>query len=173
MDWGNFLFGFDGRINRAKAWLWILISIIVYAVFGFGILKMVFGVSLITIMMEIGTRPADILTTPQIPLAAFCVFYVLMIFIGCAVATKRLHDRNKGAIWLIPFILLPLVLNLGGAILMPPDMSSGVPAPNPVKIVLSLISFALSLWAFVELYCLRGTEGENPYGPDPLARKPH
>ena len=25
------------------------------------------------------------------------------------------------------------------------------------------------LWAFVELYCLRGTEGENRYGPDPLA----
>ena len=170
MDWGNFFFGFDGRINRAKAWLWVLITIIAYAIF-WTILKFAFSVSLITIVMEMGTRPSDVLTTAQVPLALFCLFYVLMIFIGCAVSTKRLHDRNKGAIWLIPFILLPLVLNLGGAILMPPDMSTGVPAPNPIKIVLSLISFGLSIWAFVELYCLRGTEGENQYGPDPLARK--
>ena len=25
MDWGHFLFGFSGRINRAKYWLWVLI----------------------------------------------------------------------------------------------------------------------------------------------------
>ena len=172
MDWGNFLFGFEGRINRAKAWLYVLIAIVSYVVLGL-IMKMVFSVSLLPILLALGTRPSDVLATAQIPLALFCLFYVLLLFIGFAVSTKRLHDRNKGAIWLIPFLVLPLVFNLGGAILMPPDMSSGVPSVNPIKLVLSLISFGLSIWGFVELYCLRGTEGENQYGPDPLARKVH
>jgi len=171
MDWGNFLFGFDGRINRAKIWLYFLIAIISYAIVGL-ILKMGFDVSIISISLAMGTRPSDILKTPQIPLAIFCVQYALVLFIGFAASTKRLHDRNKGAIWLIPFLVVPLALNLGGAILMPPDMSTGVPTFNPIKMVLSLISFGLSIWGFVELYCLRGTEGENQYGPDPLARIP-
>jgi uncharacterized membrane protein YhaH (DUF805 family) len=33
----------------------------------------------------------------------------------------------------------------------------------------SLASLAISIWAFVELGCLRGTAGPNKYGPDPLA----
>ena len=34
--------------------------------------------------------------------------------------------------------------------------------------VLHLVSFAITVWAFVELGCLRGTVGPNQYGPDPL-----
>src|SRR6266487_727368 len=30
------------------------------------------------------------------------------------------------------------------------------------------IGLAISVWAFVELGCLRGTPGPNRYGPDPL-----
>jgi uncharacterized membrane protein YhaH (DUF805 family) len=33
---------------------------------------------------------------------------------------------------------------------------------------LSLVAFAISIWGFVELGCLRGTDGPNTYGPDPL-----
>jgi uncharacterized membrane protein YhaH (DUF805 family) len=36
-------------------------------------------------------------------------------------------------------------------------------------IVLHVVGFAISVWAFVELGCLRGTVGPNQYGPDPLA----
>ena len=34
--------------------------------------------------------------------------------------------------------------------------------------VLHLVAFAITVWAFVELGCLRGTVGPNQYGPDPL-----
>jgi uncharacterized membrane protein YhaH (DUF805 family) len=34
--------------------------------------------------------------------------------------------------------------------------------------VLHLVGFAITVWAFVELGCLRGTVGPNQYGPDPL-----
>jgi uncharacterized membrane protein YhaH (DUF805 family) len=35
--------------------------------------------------------------------------------------------------------------------------------------ILHLISFGITVWAFVELGCLRGTMGPNRYGPDPLS----
>ena len=35
--------------------------------------------------------------------------------------------------------------------------------------ILGLAAFAIGVWAFVELGCLRGTIGANQYGPDPLA----
>jgi uncharacterized membrane protein YhaH (DUF805 family) len=34
--------------------------------------------------------------------------------------------------------------------------------------LLHLAGFAITVWAFVELGCLRGTVGPNRYGPDPL-----
>jgi uncharacterized membrane protein YhaH (DUF805 family) len=36
--------------------------------------------------------------------------------------------------------------------------------------MLVLAGFALTTWGFVEIGCLRGTAGSNPYGPDPLVR---
>ncbi len=85
---------------------------------------------------------------------------------------KRLHDRDKGAVWLVVFWLLPLVLNIIALAGRFSAMSAGggaMPAANPAMSLLSLLSFGLSIWAFVELYCLRGTAGDNRYGPDPLA----
>ena len=48
---------------------------------------------------------------------------------------------------------------------------------TPVYSVLNLAGLALGiacatlifLWVFIELYCLRGTTGDNRFGPDPLA----
>jgi uncharacterized membrane protein YhaH (DUF805 family) len=80
-----------------------------------------------------------------------------MIWIGLAVATKRLHDRNKSAWWLVPFYALPVVLD-----------GAGNAVDAIMGIVLSLASLAISIWALVELGFLRGTPGPNAYGPDPL-----
>jgi uncharacterized membrane protein YhaH (DUF805 family) len=35
--------------------------------------------------------------------------------------------------------------------------------------VVYLLGAAVLIWAIVELGCLRGTEGPNRFGPDPLA----
>jgi uncharacterized membrane protein YhaH (DUF805 family) len=37
-----------------------------------------------------------------------------------------------------------------------------------LQYVLALAGFALTIWGFVEIGCLRGTTGPNTYGPDPL-----
>jgi hypothetical protein len=36
--------------------------------------------------------------------------------------------------------------------------------------VLALPGFALTVWGFIEIGCLRGSAGSNAHGPDPLAR---
>jgi uncharacterized membrane protein YhaH (DUF805 family) len=85
----------------------------------------------------------------------------VILISAIAVGIKRLHDRNKSGWYLLLFYLLPGILL--GAGLMFPERS------NIVATVLALLAFAISIWAFVELGCLRGTIGVNPYGPDPVA----
>jgi uncharacterized membrane protein YhaH (DUF805 family) len=99
--------------------------------------------------------------------------------------TKRLHDRNKSALWLLVFFVLPLVLNIPrfiemmdifnhfGAFLKAAQTASQTGQPpfteTPLAIISGGASTIINLWAFVELFCLRGTIGDNQYGPDPLA----
>jgi uncharacterized membrane protein YhaH (DUF805 family) len=84
------------------------------------------------------------------------VLYVPLVWVGLAVATKRLHDRDKSAWWLLLFYALPAVLGNVG------DAAGGIGG------MLSLVGVAISIWAMVELGFLRGTPGPNRYGPDPL-----
>jgi uncharacterized membrane protein YhaH (DUF805 family) len=84
------------------------------------------------------------------------VLYIPLLWIAFAIGAKRLHDRDKSAWWLLLFYILPSILSNVA------DSTSGL------GILLWLISTAISIWAFVELGCLRGTVGPNRFGPDPL-----
>ena len=78
-----------------------------------------------------------------------------------AAAVKRLHDRDKSAWWILVFYLVPSILSAAA------DRTEN----SGLAIGFSAAGFAISIWAFVELGCLRGTAGPNSYGPDPLADK--
>ena len=79
------------------------------------------------------------------------------IVCGVFVGIKRLHDRDKSGWWLLLFYLGPTILDgIGRSI-------------GGVGFAFSLGGLAISIWAFVELGCLRGTAGPNQYGADPLA----
>jgi uncharacterized membrane protein YhaH (DUF805 family) len=135
MDFFQLLFGFSGRINRAKYWLAALIYLVVMLIavglaFAGGMVMMLF-------------------------LVVAVIIYAPVIISGIAVGIKRLHDRDKSGWWLLVFYVLPGVL-------------SGLANQVGLQVILSLASFALSIWGFVELGCLRGTAGPNQYGPDPL-----
>ena len=143
-DLFEFLFGASGRIGRAKYWRSVLIYI---------------GGALMT---------AVILFTAAGIAAPLFVLMVVVVLIpwllwGFSFTTKRLHDRDKSAWWLVMFYLVPGVLGqlantawLGGA------------AGTVLHYSLALASFALTIWGFVEIGCLRGTAGPNTFGPDPL-----
>ncbi|HET7334113.1 MAG TPA: DUF805 domain-containing protein [Rhizomicrobium sp.] len=192
MDWGHYLFGFSGRINRAKIWLFILLTIVAQAIF-FALLWPLAGFSFLGIWHAHDNPAAAIFGGLSGASAGLLTigFYVAVFIAGLAVTVKRLHDRNKSAWWLIIFYVLPWALNMRAlstyrtgfhnfglhndgpftniAMHMGSSMSTTMGLQGGL---LSALAFVLTVWAFVELYLLRGTIGDNRFGPDPLAGKP-
>jgi uncharacterized membrane protein YhaH (DUF805 family) len=92
--------------------------------------------------------------------ALFGLLYIVVIVAGLAITIKRLHDRDKSGWWALLFFVAPALLSAAGMAL---GSSLGLGAS-----LFSLVSLAISIWAFVELGCLRGTQGPNQFGQDPL-----
>jgi uncharacterized membrane protein YhaH (DUF805 family) len=144
MPMTQLLFSFRGRLNRKSYWMTIIATMAII------VLLLLLALSM--------------LREHRFEFAAFTVvilliLYIPLVWIGLAISAKRLHDRDKSAWWLLVFYLLPGILSTAGN-----EMG------DVGFILLHIISFAISVWAFVELGCLRGTPGPNRYGPDPLSR---
>lgn len=185
MTLAHYLFGFRGRINRAKQWAVLLVGVVheILLLFAFAF-TIGFGVFLA--LGDKATTVGAVIATPQARTFGiiFYVLFVIGIYIGLAVAVKRLHDRNKSAWWVLIFFVLPLVLNIPALLHMPVMLAhmgeviraiqAHQPPPQPpleppLVVVTRGAATLVWLWAFVELYILRGTVGDNRYGPDPLA----
>lgn len=152
MDWKHWLFGFQGRINRAKFWLSLI------PVFG---LAIVMGLG-VAVFLGTGIEWA-------IGLAAFAA----LVWISVAIGVKRLHDRDKSGWWLLLYYVVPGLLN-GAAEGIDPTSLAAEEAElgnMGVALVLSLISFAISIWALIDLGILKGTQGPNRFGADPLGAR--
>jgi len=78
------------------------------------------------------------------------------------VATKRMHDRNRSGWWLL------LVYGPPAALAIAIERLHWNPALPVLGIALDVLVLPAA-WAFVELFCLRGTPGPNRYGPEPKA----
>jgi uncharacterized membrane protein YhaH (DUF805 family) len=107
-----------------------------------------------------GADPASAATLfPVFFYAIAYPLYAVGLWIYAATTIKRLRDRNKSGWWIILFAVLPILL---------PQVAGRLGEPN-LAFFLGLIAFVLSIWSFVETFCLRGTRGPNRFGPDPLA----
>jgi uncharacterized membrane protein YhaH (DUF805 family) len=142
----EFLFGAGGRINRAKYWRSVLISI------GAGFMTAVI------LFTAAGIAAPLFIITVVVVLVPWLLWNV-------SFTTERLHDRDKSAWWLLVFYVLP------GALSQATKLTWFAGAQGAVlPTILALAAFALTIWGFVEIGCLRGTPGKNSYGPDPLAQ---
>jgi uncharacterized membrane protein YhaH (DUF805 family) len=150
MDWTTLLFGFNGRINRGKYWLAVLIYLLVWIAFVAASIMWLGGFDMDRMFSMVGA-------TLLLWLIAI-VIIVASIWSGIATGIKRLHDRAKSGWWIVLFWFGPSVLS-----------GIGSTSAASTSFVFHIASFALTVWAFVELGCLRGTTGPNEYGPDPLA----
>ena len=138
------LFGASGRINRAKYWRSTLLFV------GTGL------------MVAVILFTAAGIAAPLFIIAVVVVLIPWLLW-GVSITTERLHDRNKSAWWLVVFYLAPAMLGQ----LAKAAWSAGAAALT-LHYILALAAFALTLWGFVEIGCLHGTDGSNEYGPDPL-----
>lgn len=141
MDWRYLFFDFNGRISRKPWWICGLILVGIALAFG------------------AAAGATAVLTGAEALVGIAAIIFVLAImYPSMALGAKRLHDRGKSAWWLILFYVLPNVLEgIGGYI----GGEEGV-------LPLSVAAGALGIWGLVELGFLKGEQGPNAYGPDPL-----
>jgi uncharacterized membrane protein YhaH (DUF805 family) len=141
MSMSQLLFSFRGRLNRKPYWMTAIAITVVVAV----VLLIFWALS--------GEHELAAFIAVWV---LFAILYIPLVWVGLAISAKRLHDRDKSAWWLLLFYAVPSILSLAA------DRMEGG------GFILYLVSFAITIWAFVELACLRGTIGPNRYGPDPL-----
>jgi uncharacterized membrane protein YhaH (DUF805 family) len=107
-EWGRImdivwlLTSFEGRINRAKWWLGLLILVIVQWIIWY-IVSMTMGVNMMT-----ANDPAQMeqmMTAIGIPVG---IISLIFLYPTLALYTKRWHDRGKSGWWTL-IILIPLI----------------------------------------------------------------
>lgn len=153
MDW-NFFFGFEGRINRARFWRVLLLNFVCTMIF------------MMVVPLSIGGSfyNADPKWAKPLTLALLCgtmgPAFIISMWCFAATSIKRLHDLNKSGWWMLLFFVVPSLLDKLWTWL---DLPTGA-------FIVGLIEFGLSVWCFVEIFCLKGTKGPNRFGSDPLAK---
>lgn len=138
-DWLYLYTSFTGRITRSKYWGATLLLIIPILIVQY-IIYLIAGLAVATVISMIFYYPAY------------------------AVGIKRSNDRGRPP-WIFQvFMVIIIVYNLLVAF-----FGSPIPSPTGWQTIGSLIIMLFALYLFVELGCLRGTRGDNQFGPDPLA----
>lgn len=149
------LLSFEGRITRARFWLgfviYVLASSVIYA----------FAVVTASLWPRPDQPHETLWTIAFVCGALLAIIGMLNAFAWLlAVGTKRLHDRAKSGAWMLVFIVPYWGLEIA---------SDALGDNRAIAIGLSIAGWAFGVWALVELGLLRGTDGPNQYGDDPLA----
>ena len=157
MPFTQLLFSFRGRINRAKWWLTVLVSIII------SVLAAIIGAI-------VGETASNLLS-----LAVF----IPQFWISLAAGVKRLHDLNRTGAWLVLFYVGPVILVIFFFVIAGVDVAAALMSGETLDSatiarvgmtggIVGLLIVILGIWALIWFGCLRGTVGPNQYGPDPL-----
>jgi|JI6StandDraft_1071083.scaffolds.fasta_scaffold266466_2 uncharacterized membrane protein YhaH (DUF805 family) len=160
------LFSFEGRLRRRDWWI---------MTFGLSALY-VLAVTLLSIVLpeSVDFAPGPRIGDPVNDLLVGFAIHGPLIFVHCALATKRAHDRDKSAKLVIVLLLaitaagyLPndTFANLGrladeGALWAWPLMLAGA------------LNIAVALYLLTVLGFREGMPGPNRFGPSPKADDP-
>lgn len=143
------LFSPRGRIGRAQWWLAAVICVV------------------LTLPWFAAIVASDIAGFVDENWIAFTIFDAAMIYVAYAIDAKRFQDRDKSHLWSagasVPFavwIVVDVAFRLGAM----NDSTFDV-----LDNALLFLTAVISAWLIVELGFLRGTQGSNRYGGDPLA----
>ena len=163
---------FDGRINRAKWWLGF-VSLLVLSIVLYFIVGMFVGGSMISGMDPANMGPDAIASITRSFAIVQAIMLVIIAYPATALMKKRINDRDRPA-WLVYVFWAPTVLSLflsltGLGYTMTDVGGISMPTPSGVSWIINLAGLAIGIWALIELGILKGTEGSNQHGPDPLA----
>jgi uncharacterized membrane protein YhaH (DUF805 family) len=178
MDWKWLYTSFEGRISRKHFWLGAIVLAIGGIVLSF-IIMSIFGVGM---MMNPATMFGAI-QTPEEAMAlttrsswASLIVYLVMTYPSLALMLKRRHDRSNAGndVWV--YMGLAVVMLLAQALGIGYEVSAigdyYVAMPSVWFSVFGGIVGIFAIYLLVVLGFLKGHEGENAYGRDPLTSAP-
>lgn len=121
MGFGAVLFSFQGRINRGRFWLAVVLLVVI-EMLAFAAIGFVFAGKLPNV------QPGEPMDPALYPVfALFGLLGLVFLWPSLAIAVKRWHDRDKSGWW----ILIGLVPIIGGIwTLVENGFLSGTPGPN-------------------------------------------
>ena len=156
------LFSFHGRLRRQDWWLYTIGSALVWIALASLIALATSGISKGSTYYLTAAISDPI---QQVLVAA--ALYAPLAFVQTALAAKRAHDRNQSARLVIMLTIVTAVMSFM------PDLAivgrladSGAVWAWPLLIV-GVLANAASLYLFVVLGFLDGTQGPNRFGPSP------
>jgi uncharacterized membrane protein YhaH (DUF805 family) len=160
MPWTQYLFSFQGRIGRGGFWLFFFVvqfaNQVAYLMIASAIMLLWNGSLDVDQAGTLETVTLTILALPFVPIAFISPF---------AIWAKRLHDRNKSGWWQI--VYLPSFALFATAMELHDDHLVSDPLYY-LSVAIAAIGYAVLIWIAIEAAFIRGTRGENRFGPDPL-----
>jgi uncharacterized membrane protein YhaH (DUF805 family) len=142
----NLFFSFKGRITRSQYWLAGGSQFAALIMLVFGLISSL-GISASELSAQREAMNPEILAKVGTVALFLILGMIVIMWSAASVYTKRLHDRDKGAIW-----LLGIYGPAFGSLVFPP---------------LIFLSFISNIWVFVELGCMPGTPGPNRFDGTP------
>jgi uncharacterized membrane protein YhaH (DUF805 family) len=159
---GAFYFSPSGRISRSQYWLKFMLPYFVI-------------VLVLEVLAVAGASSPALAGTVGVILM---IFSLVAFWPSIAILVKRIHDRNKSG-WLclalyIPIVLFTILLMVWLAVTVmavaagKADAATSIGAFAVIVAIFGLVTGGIGIWFFVEFGCLRGTIGDNRFGPDPV-----
>jgi len=146
MEWFKRTFAPGGRTSRLGYWRFQLFAVLLFT------------------PAWIATILATQANQPVIAAVVFAVSFAAYLAAIVLVCIRRVHDRNRSALWVVLLGGGPFACYAAGHGLMELRGTGNL----LLAALFNLIGFGLGLWGFVEFGFLRGTRGPNSFGPEPV-----
>jgi uncharacterized membrane protein YhaH (DUF805 family) len=146
MNFVRYLFGFRGRLNRAR---YLLVQLTLIAFWLFVLPRLTFS-------------------SEHQALLFGAIANIAMIWINAATTAKRLHDRDKSGWWTVAILVIDRLSYVFYGLFFGLSFSVNVSIAEELLLALSACALSLlQMWIIIELFFLIGSDGKNRFGPDP------
>lgn len=164
------LLDFSGRASRAEFWKTALGLLMLTAGVHLGLLSGALFVLMFITLDASEFGQAMLLGAGIAGGTIYAFFELYVIFVGSRILIKRMQDRDIDAKILVFALallqVLAFVINILSKTVLPNIIEQiGEVAPPQTLPVLSVIVIGSTLYLFVQCF-LKGTNGENRFGPD-------
>ena len=166
MDTKRLLLSFEGRIGRARYWLATLIILgsMIAALLALAVICLASGIPTGPLTINIIGISASFQLTDDdaaaglFPRIVTVLLTLVFAWFYASASIRRLHDRDSSGWWMIPFVVATGLYTQFGD-----RLGGSWPA-----VALGIAVYIGFLWGLVEMYFLKGSNGANRFGRDPL-----